>query len=83
MYINIIIIYSIANLHDVSWGNRETSEKKGGKVTNTETNLEQFRSIYLILWLFLNACYGYGITYITQTGQMWFMYILLVSFQFS
>ena len=28
MYINIFIIYSMANLHDISWGNRDTDSKK-------------------------------------------------------
>ena len=67
MYINIIIIYSMANLHDISWGNREAGDQK--KSEETRKNLEQFRALYLIVWIFLNAVYGYSIIYINRTGQ--------------
>ena len=67
MYINIIIIYSMANLHDISWGNREVGDQK--KSEETRKNLEQFRALYLIVWIFLNAVYGYAIIYINRSGQ--------------
>jgi len=77
-YINIIIIYSMANLHDVSWGNRATDNKKDGA---TRKNLEQFRSLYLIVWIGVNAVYGYAIIYIStsETNRQVFMFILTVS----
>jgi len=74
-YVNIIIIYSMANLHDVSWGNRETDE------TNAEATkraLEQFRALYLIVWIAANVAYGYTIIYITDTNQTFFVLILTV-----
>ena len=74
-YINIIIIYSMANLHDVSWGNRATDDNKG---ETTKRNLEQFRALYLIVWIGLNAVYGYSIIYITNTGQKVYIMILTV-----
>ena len=75
-YINIIIIYSMANLHDVSWGNRATDDKKGEE---TRKNLEQFRASYLIVWIFINAVYGYLIVYIERSGQKYFILALSVS----
>lgn len=75
-YINIIIIYSMANLHDVSWGNRATDESNGEE---TKRALEQFRALYLIVWIGVNAVYGYSIIYITDTGQTVFILALTVS----
>ena len=57
----------MANLHDISWGNREAGDQK--KSEETRKNLEQFRALYLIVWIFLNAVYGYSIIYINRTGQ--------------
>jgi len=60
----------MANLHDISWGNRVTDNKKG---EDTRKNLEQFRATYLIVWIALNAVYGYAIIYITRTAQEWYI----------
>jgi chitin synthase len=75
-YINIIIIYSMANLHDVSWGNRESGDGKSAE--ETKKNLEQFRALYLIVWVALNSIYGYGIIYITSDGQTYYILILVI-----
>jgi hypothetical protein len=74
-YINIIIIYSMANLHDVSWGNRATDENKGEQ---TKRALEQFRSLYLIVWVGVNAVYGYSVIYMTDKSQTIFILTLTV-----
>ena len=65
----------MANLHDVSWGNRATDEKKG---EITRKNLEQFRALYLIVWVTINAIYGYAIIYISRESQRTFILILTV-----
>lgn len=65
----------MANLHDISWGNRATDDKKG---ESTRKSLEQFRALYLIVWLALNAIYGYAIIYITREGQTTYILILTV-----
>ncbi len=66
----------MANLHDVSWGNRATDESNGEE---TKRALEQFRALYLIVWIGVNAVYGYSIIYITDTGQTVFILALTVS----
>ena len=75
MYINIFIIYSMANLHDISWGNRDTDHKKD---IETRKNLEQFRALYLIIWIFINAVYGYAIIYINRGDQRFFILALTI-----
>lgn len=67
----------MANLHDISWGNRVTDDKRGEE---TRKNLEQFRALYLIVWIFINAVYGYAIIYITREGQEFYILVLTVSF---
>jgi hypothetical protein len=76
-YINIIIIYSMANLHDISWGYRETDDNKGEE---TRKNLEKFRALYLIRWIGTNAIYGYAIIYIQSENQKYFIFALTVSY---
>jgi len=66
----------MANLHDISWGNRATSDNK--KNEETRKNLEQFRAAYLIVWISLNAVYGYAIIYIQRTSQDFFILVLTV-----
>lgn len=75
-YINIIVIYSMANLHDISWGNRVTDQKNHA---DTQRSLEVFRAIYLVIWITLNFIYGYAIIIINRTNQETFILILTVS----
>lgn len=66
LYINMFIIYAIANLHDISWGNRETDSHQKDK---TENNLLKFRVYTFIIWLSANIIYGYGILYMQTYGN--------------
>lgn len=67
----------MANLHDVSWGNRETDNKSAEE---TRKSLEQFRALYLIVWVALNALYGYGIMYMSEGEDKFFILVLTVIF---
>jgi chitin synthase len=73
-YINIFMIYSIANLHDISWGNRDTG---GNKNEETKKNLQQFRSISLIVWLFINIVYAFGMLYLVNKGSQMFLLVFI------
>lgn len=72
LYVNIFLTYSIANLHDVSWGTRAIGQDKQD---DTQKNLEQFRATNLILWLFVNAVFGYGTLYLQTSGQTYFLIV--------
>eukprot|EP00344_Euplotes_crassus_P009646 CAMPEP_0197008724 /NCGR_PEP_ID=MMETSP1380-20130617/46626_1 /TAXON_ID=5936 /ORGANISM="Euplotes crassus, Strain CT5" /LENGTH=136 /DNA_ID=CAMNT_0042429495 /DNA_START=2260 /DNA_END=2670 /DNA_ORIENTATION=- len=65
----------MANLHDVSWGNRETDVKNAEE---TRKSLEQFRALYLIVWAALNIAYGYGIIYLTSDGESIYILVLTI-----
>lgn len=75
MYINIFVIYSMANLHDISWGNRDTDSKKSQE---TRKNLEKFRALTLIVWIFFNAVYAYAIIYISRGSQKYYIMVMVV-----
>ena len=56
-YINVLLMYSICNIHDVSWGNRP----------DTMSNLERarvsqfmaYRSRWVLIWVFTNTIFAY------------------------
>lgn len=77
---NIVIIYSMANLHDISWGNRETSDSKGEE---TKKNLEVFRAKSVIVWILFNTVYGYLIILWASKGggdEFLLVIVIVVSF---
>lgn len=57
-YVNLVMIYSIANLNDVSWGNRDTNSAK--RITNNQNSqLLAFRTNYFT-WF---GVITFGLTY--------------------
>ena len=56
-YINIVIIYSMANLHDISWGNREINQVIEDK---RRKKLKNFRTDFFSLW----SLWVFALTYI-------------------
>lgn len=64
LFANIFSIYSMSNLHDISWGNRPTTgagtEAFTAKVEeqkNTENNYKSYRANFLFFWLCCNGVY--------------------------
>ena len=74
LYINIFIIYSMCNLHDISWEDRGSQSNIANRNRDT---LEQFRTIYLILWISCNTVYGYTMTSFGSTVES--IYILSIT----
>lgn len=64
----------MANLHDISWGNRDTDNKKS---QDTKRNLEQFRAITLIVWIFANAVYAFIMLLISNSGGLMYIVFLI------
>ena len=54
-YFNLFMIYSISNLHDVSWGTREGGDSQGKALMR----LKSFRAWWFVIWLFINMVYAY------------------------
>ena len=65
MFSNVFTIYAMCNLHDISWGNRPTTNSGGTEAftasqkqqTATRVNYEVFRASVLFLWIISNGAY--------------------------
>jgi len=63
MFINVFSIYSMCNLHDVSWGNRPSSTGQEAFTDNKKDqekakgDYQVFRTNFTLFWLFLNGAY--------------------------
>lgn len=76
-FINIMQVYSMCNLHDISWGNRP-SASAGAHQLSSDTKKQQelkntymmFRINFLTLWICLNVAYALAIEdYATNQDQ--------------
>ena len=70
-YINILTIYAISNLHDVSWGSRPEIKNNYNTALEREKDLlyKDYRSRFLLFWTFVNVVIGYGLVYLFQTNN--------------
>jgi hypothetical protein len=76
-YINILTIYAISNIHDVSWGSRVTTvnddkeEKQFAAVNRIKGTLyRNFRSNFLVFWMIVNIGVGYGLLSFTLDDKI-------------
>ena len=79
-FINVMQIYSMCNLHDISWGNRPatqqgveavTADKKKQEVLRTEYQV--YRANILFLWVVVNLLFALtstGLAGLTQTNTV-------------
>lgn len=74
-YINLITIYAMSNIHDVSWGSRATVDNPTFKATEKLRSIlyRNYRSTFLILWVTINIIVGYGIQYLYIHGHVDFI----------
>ena len=74
-YINTLTIYSICNIHDISWGSRpDTNVKKIEKrflheEKKREINYKNYRSNFLIIWIMVNFAVAFCITRSSKNGD--------------
>ena len=78
-YINIMSIYAVANIHDVSWGSRPV-----GTQTNTNSNREKrmsesyqnYRSKFLIMWILLNNLAGFVVVVLSRSDSKFYLMMI-------
>lgn len=56
-YVNMFLIYSICNIHDVSWGNRPDKQTEDEKKQTVRFETERTR--WVILWIISNGAFAY------------------------
>ena len=77
MFANIFSIYSMCNLHDISWGNRPTTDTGGTEAFSsslttqkeTEMNYKAYRANFLFLWFCANGAYFVTMLTIGESGS--------------
>ena len=77
MFTNIFSIYSMANLHDISWGNRPTTASSGTEAFSakadvqkeTQINYKAYRANFLFLWFCANGLYFVVVLELGQSGD--------------
>jgi hypothetical protein len=56
-YINILIMYAICNIHDCTWGNRETTLTQIEMVRENE--FKAYRTRWVLIWVYCNVVFAY------------------------
>jgi hypothetical protein len=71
-YVNIMTIYSIVNIHDVSWGNRPTQQNEKFKRIENEKGIlyKDYRSNFLIIWIITNIAVAAGLVNASRQGNV-------------
>lgn len=61
LYVNVFVIYAFANIHDVTWGNRDSAV-----VFTKDKEFRSYRTTILIVWLLLNIALAYIINHFNR-----------------
>jgi len=75
-YVNIFLIYSICNIHDVSWGNRP--DKMTDEEKDKADEYKNERTRWVLVWIFFNAAFAYLSNIVTSSGNSWCKAYILV-----
>lgn len=71
-YINILTIYAIANIHDVSWGSRPSENNALLQAVERKKSIlyRNFRANFLVFWLVVNAGVSAAIISLAREGDV-------------
>lgn len=77
-YVNIMTIYSIVNIHDVSWGNRPTQQNEKFKRIENQKGIlyKDYRSNFLIIWVITNIAIAAGLVNSSRQGNTFVIFAL-------
>lgn len=68
-YVNIMSVYAVSNIHDVSWGSRPvgTEENSGSnREKRMSEDYQNYRSKFLVIWILLNNLAGYYVVVLSR-----------------
>ena len=83
-YINILTIYAISNIHDVSWGSRPDSKDKDPNPRfeklekRREIEYKNYRSNFLIIWCLVNTIVSIAVLYSINNDYLYFVHALAI-----
>ena len=70
-FMNIFIIYSFCNVHDVTWGTRDSNLINNEAAQhNMEVSYKRFRSKLVIFWIAGNFIYAGGILMVWEEDEL-------------
>ena len=77
-FLNVFVIYAFCNIHDMSWGTRESNSDTAKQ---KEREFKAYRSKFLITWLVFNMFISFLINFLWKkargnTESQWFIFIL-------
>jgi cellulose synthase/poly-beta-1,6-N-acetylglucosamine synthase-like glycosyltransferase len=78
-YININSIYAISNIHDVSWGSRETVSDKNANLSKQkmkDDDYQSYRAKFLITWILLNNLVAFAVVLISRNEGMYYLLVI-------
>lgn len=75
---NIMTIFSICNIHDVSWGNRPTTTNEKFKRIENKKGImyRNYRANFLILWALVNIAVAAGLVNASRRGNVFVIFLL-------
>ena len=75
-YINIFTIYSISNIHDVTWGSRPSAQipKSNEVEKQKKSKYRNYRAKFLVVWIMVNVTVGYTLVYMSRNEQYKIMF---------
>lgn len=78
-YINIMSVYAVSNIHDVSWGSRPAgavSSAVSQKEANMTAEYQDFRSKFLIIWIVANNAVGFVVVILSRDDQNLYLFAI-------
>ncbi|CAI2361932.1 unnamed protein product [Moneuplotes crassus] len=81
-YINIMTIYAISNIHDVTWGSRGSEDENGTESERDKAqriDYENFRCNFLIVWLFANIAAGWCVVFFSREDQTEYLFLVVLA----
>ncbi|CAI2366285.1 unnamed protein product [Moneuplotes crassus] len=81
-YINIMTIYAISNIHDVTWGSRGSGD--GSKIESKRDkaqriDYENFRCNWLVVWLLANITTGWCVVFFSREDQTEYLFLVILA----
>jgi hypothetical protein len=84
-YLNIMSIYSISNIHDVTWGTRPTisnndkDDQALKKLENAQKqDFKNYRFHRLLIWLIINILWAVFLVRMSRDNKAWVIYLITI-----
>ena len=78
-YVNVLIMYANANIHDCTWGNRPDTLSRAEQAK--EQDFKGYRTKWLVIWTLCNTLFGYFLNALDREGgDVYFLVLVFIGF---